>query len=441
MAKAQLRFKKKQLGTNRRIFSTAVLVVLGVILFLFATNHDENDDFDLGLLSESIKNNLVVNTTVSDQQGILNAAPSLLQDENSTLPPHSGNDASTSDSPNNPLLDSLPRDPSLNPLVSQTFDGGTCFRETYHANQWAYARIIVFQRDGGLKLIVLDPNSIVVINHKGVDPYTKKVLTAYGKQGVHVWNCTGPWQSKALMWSAVTRAYGNSSRFVFPLDLDEYLITFQNNSTYHELEWSQKALYDALHQLEINIDAAKGRPFKLYMYDPVPRDCVASYQHSKDVDMDNSCRLKFVQSRAHKCLLKTFCRGPDFVGTDTGNHFGGTVRHPNHTAIKETCFSERGLFFKKVFSKAQNLALLHLSEVTFEDWLTHILRGAGDYDFNHESAECKGNGNHYCTSWQVISQLQFNMWKMRAYYRKSKCFSSIELKNSSTVEWTLPGCV
>lgn len=165
MAKAQLRFKKKQLGTNRRIFSTAVLVVLGVILFLFATNHDENDDFDLGLLSESIKNNLVVNTTVSDQQGILNAAPSLLQDENSTLPPHSGNDASTSDSPNNPLLDSLPRDPPLNPLVSQTFDGGTCFRETYHANQWAYARIIVFQRDGGLKLIpffkhymkVLDP--------------------------------------------------------------------------------------------------------------------------------------------------------------------------------------------------------------------------------------------------------------------------------------------
>lgn len=97
-----------------------------------------------------------------------------------------------------PLLGSLPKQPPEHQIVRSTASK-ECFLRTNHTNQWSAARIIIFQRDSGMKLSsllahylqVLDHNSIVIIDHNGRDPLTESLLQQYEKIGVHVWNCTG----------------------------------------------------------------------------------------------------------------------------------------------------------------------------------------------------------------------------------------------------------
>lgn len=310
------------------------------------------------------------------------------------------------------------------------------------------ARMIIFQRDGGFKLQrlinhylqVLDPHDLVIIDHLGKDPFTKSLLHEYHLQGVQLWQCHGPWEEKHAMWSHVTRFYGNNSQFVFPIDVDEFLVTYNENEA---IEWSKSALQSALAMLE-----HKGWPFKLMDYQSIPLDCGTEFTNTKNNILPSEvsshgkqhrpqCHVK-VKRLKTTCMSKTFARGTEFSSTDQGNHFGGTKKlGKDPSDVYRTC-RKQGV--DKVYQAAPHLGLIHLSTLSFNDWLTHTLRGAGDYGYNTPGYECSKLpvGIHYCKGWQELYKMRFNMWEMQEAYHQQAC--PHEPINASWVDFPLPDC-
>lgn len=284
-------------------------------------------------------------------------------------------------------------------------------------------------------LRVLHPNNIVLIDHQGQDSLTASILHEYAAKGVHVWRCSGPWVRKKDMWTDITRAYANTSDYVFPLDVDEYLVAFLGNET--SFAWTKPAFDRALRRL-----GHSGKPFRTAFYLPYPLDCgdgqnhsdfstnslaaVSSSSSSQQSSSSSSttptggCNLKFAKLGKNKfhCYTKTFARGSDFLLTDTGNHYGGTHKFPEQS--NHLCRTKG----YRTMNEVSRIAILHLSPVTFNDWFAHILRGAADYGYNQVGYPCETNaslGHHYCYQWRTLAQMKFNTWEMRKYYNNELC--------------------
>jgi hypothetical protein len=103
--------------------------------------------------------------------------------------------------------------------------------KTNHLRSNVFSQFIVFQRNGGTKLDdliiyyskVVDFESIVIIDHLSKDHLTSQVLEKYIPLGIQVWSCTGPFITKANIWSEVTTEYKTTSDFMFPINVDKFV--------------------------------------------------------------------------------------------------------------------------------------------------------------------------------------------------------------------------
>jgi len=337
-----------------------------------------------------------------------------------------------------------------------------CTLQTQAKHAKVLARIIVLQRDGRHQLRdfvnhytkVLPYDSMVLMDHESTDEYSKALLQEYGAKGAHIWTCTGPFDAKRYMWTHVTRVYGKDSGFVFNVDIDELLavhvqrddnqnnnnndddevspqtITHKNNVG--ELQWNVPALGGALKKL-----GRDGKPYKLNWIESLPAECLAhmsdakkeqlaslrddqeEQQYAMSSSSSSFCDIQYVKVKDEiGCMDKTFSRGFQFYKTDTGNHYGGTRRFKNLTkALCET----KGL---ESIYELSTLALVHLKEKTFEDWLIHGLRGATDRgfhkDFNIDCSQVE-KSVHYCKKWEKITKAKFSPYVLRKIFVEDVC--------------------
>jgi hypothetical protein len=304
-----------------------------------------------------------------------------------------------------------------------------CSLQTPAKHAKTFARVILFQRDGRNQLRdfvthytkVLPYNSLVIMDHEGSDDYTQSLLKDYGMMGAHIWRCKGSFKAKALMWTQITRIYAPDSGFVFPVDVDELLAV--QSETQDGYEWSTASFKAALAKL-----SRSGRPYKMNWVESVPSECHAHMPptqvklrkaaEDEGIYASDMCDIQFVKTKEVGCMDKTFARGIQFFKTDTGNHYGGTRKSPNLT--KALC-DEKGL--TNVY-EISTLALIHLKEKTFEDWLVHGLRGATDRGFHRVfNIDCDRveQSLHYCKKWEKITKAKFSPYELRKVYVEDVC--------------------
>jgi len=304
----------------------------------------------------------------------------------------------------------------------------TCKKVSPHPFKKSLARFIVFQRDTGHKLHhlishytnVVPYDDIVVIDHKGNDTFTSKALDDYIEKGMHVWRCEGEFYQKDTMWSYVIRQYAAVSKFVFPLDSDEYMTILGKD----ELHWSYESFRKELMSLP-NID----KPFKTIRSNPIPLDCPYTQDESEEIETYSKaplCRLKYTESDiGHYCYNKCFHRGTYFRSVDKGNH------HPNAT-IGSACKTT----YKQGSSREgtdtipadnelyhlTNFTLLHMQSLEFSDFVLHILRGATSAGFN-KATKCSKTirSHHYCYGLADFRNVDFDTHKMKELYEKKRC--------------------
>ena len=210
--------------------------------------------------------------------------------------------------------------------------------KTNHPRSNVLARFIVFQRNGGTKLDdliiyyskVVDFESIVIIDHLSKDHLTSQVLEKYIPLGIHVWSCTGPFITKANIWSMVTTEYKTTSDFMFPINVDEFVAVIRpakdNKNNLQLLEWNLVKFEAALGRLN-----HFGKPFKMENVFNMPYACdlkndtvdrlatqvataTENLQDSKL--MSDSCRAK--------CAVRRL-RNSSLVGCMAKNSLGANI--------------------------------------------------------------------------------------------------------------------
>ena len=314
------------------------------------------------------------------------------------------------------------------PTKVKDSDGNYCKLTSQASHSRTLARVVLFQRDGRHQLRdfvshytkVLSYNSLVIMDHEGVDEYTKSLLNVYGEKGAHIWQCYGEFKGKANLWSQVTKLYGPDSGFIFPVDVDELMAVQVGDA----LQWSYQALKNALAPL-----SRSGKPFKMNWLESVPAECHPHMRYKPDFKEDVSsapmlCDIQYVKSKEMDCMDKAFSWGGHFLKTDTGNHYGGTLRFPeisHHFACRESREVTWSIYDQST------IVLVHLKEKTFEDWLVHGLRGATDRGFTDikdiENTDCETvkEPHHYCHKWQKIARTNFSPYELRKVYTKDIC--------------------
>lgn len=300
-----------------------------------------------------------------------------------------------------------------------------CFLKTRDIHYYAKSRFIIFQRDAGHNLLnlisyynqVVPLDSLVVIDHLGQDHFTAQILLEYGSKGIHVWRCEGPFKDKAKMWSAVTKVYGETSDFVFPIDTDEYIAVVPSNRTM--LVWNQSAFYSELDLLAQKDD---GRTFKTFGANAIPPDCLNTMSRRLDfrpIFYPQTCFIqKVILKLQRECGEKTFQRGKNFVSTDTGNHGGKNTRD-----IFRCMRHVRNKKNPNPYVYA-NIAIIHMSDLSFDDWLSHYIRGVSsrtEKPLDLSSCDAYGSGVHYCRMVVRFKELSFNYYAMKRQYFNMKC--------------------
>mmetsp|Transcript_14590 Transcript_14590/g.25285 ORF Transcript_14590/g.25285 Transcript_14590/m.25285 type:complete len:423 (-) Transcript_14590:72-1340(-) len=314
-----------------------------------------------------------------------------------------------------------------------------CSLVTNATHHHAKMRFVVFQRDAGDDLYnlityytqVVPLDSLVVIDHQGVEKATQEILSYYGNLGMHVWRCEGAFKNKAKMWSHVTSVYSQSSDFVFPIDADEYLAILANATEQaFVLKWDQPAFLEAV---ERNLGkVSEGKYFKSINGRVIPGECSlesVSYQQQNPSFLAPACTASQVvidirENKEAFCWEKVFSTGKDFIGTDKGNHHGGEgslnyracLEHQKNPATKPNPYL------------LSNFVLLHMQDLTYNAWIAHFLRGASSSGFNKfgdEFEKMKGcppqAGSHYCRKWVQMIGKNFSYWEMKKVFHNEKC--------------------
>jgi hypothetical protein len=324
-------------------------------------------------------------------------------------------------------------------------------------HQWALARMVVFQKNGGKQLVtwvthylhVLPPDALVLIDHASTDPWTLSLLHQYAMLGMHVWHCSGSYQyGREVMWSSIGRIYRYDSAFIFPLDVDE-LVTIHDmpddsiagTTRPRKLIWDTHSIYHALDSL-----ATSGKPFKMEQVDVIPGDCHLPLDESPDVNPGKTtlppkwlfpspvCAVTHAMLSTQPipvgCMHKNFCRGPDFVQTDLGNHY--LVTNWTIATVPELKFSGYNIVQKcdedgvYTWYEPSPLVLLHLQRLEFADWFLHYLRGASMHGYTYFKAstptsDCPSLARHYCEQWIEFERYEFNVDALRPVYQARFC--------------------
>ena len=326
----------------------------------------------------------------------------------------------------------------------------------------ALARIIPFQSNGAHQLKnfmayysqVIDMDNIVIIDHQtrnsNADSYTASLLHKYNTLGSDIWHCEGSFDLKSEMWSWVIDRYKDKSEFVFPLDVDEYIAVLKttpkqaNNDGEHTetevLSWNKQDLSNALHKLQ-----RTGKPFKLEQGAVYPVDCddnkwsKAMSIHDNTLSSEDAAesllhfdvgpmqKVKYVARRKTNrdhCMDKVFMRGEDFNITDTGNHFGQTHKTSIRKQMKRCRDTTVSTFVPDIDQK-NDLFMIHMQAVNFDEWLTHAFRGAADRGFNRftrlKTCTKFMTSLEYCESWQALMKTNFDPKEMKKMYRDEVC--------------------
>jgi hypothetical protein len=322
-------------------------------------------------------------------------------------------------------------DPNQSPYICRLYQSNG--KENTAANsathQWALARMVVFQKNGGKQLVtwvthylhVLPPDALVLIDHASTDPWTLSLLHEYAMLGMHVWYCpSGSYEyGREVMWSTIAIVYKQDSAFIFPLDVDE-LVTVNDNADsialdktkdataagtkssdaklQRRLVWDTHSFYHALDHL-----GTTGKPFKMEQADVVPGDCHLPLHDGPNVDPEKSspppkrpfpslvCSVTHAPTSTQpipfSCMHKNFCRGPDFVQTDLGNHF--LVTNWTVSTVPDLKFSGYNIVHQceqdgvYQWYEPSSLVLLHLQRLEFADWFLHYLRGASMHGYTY----------------------------------------------------------
>ena len=308
--------------------------------------------------------------------------------------------------------------------------------------------------------------NIVIIDHQADRmlsySHTELLLEKYIEQGSDVWKCDGAFKHKENMWSDIIHDYTNSSRFVFPLDVDELIavktkkdttLDLAQDNEYKETEkltWDAQDFSNALNKLPDS-----GMPFKMEGGLAYPTDCgdirwdMSGYFPDGEVggtgdDDDLPDHIQFVgrrRTRQAMCRDKAFFCSKDFYKTDTGNHEGQTHRYKNSwlkncTKVTIPAYTPNKGWRDEAINKhhpdqASDLYLLHLQQVNFEGWLIHALRGAAGRSFNRfdKLANCSNQAVsvHYCTGWEKLLKARFDPNEMKKIYRQDVCALVVNL--------------
>eukprot|EP00539_Tryblionella_compressa_P020218 CAMPEP_0178878324 /NCGR_PEP_ID=MMETSP0747-20121128/11334_1 /TAXON_ID=913974 /ORGANISM="Nitzschia punctata, Strain CCMP561" /LENGTH=423 /DNA_ID=CAMNT_0020546073 /DNA_START=245 /DNA_END=1516 /DNA_ORIENTATION=+ len=314
-----------------------------------------------------------------------------------------------------------------------------CSLVTNATHHHAKMRFVVFQRDAGDDLYnlityytqVVPLDSLVVIDHQGVEKATQEILSYYGNLGMHVWRCEGDFKNKAKMWSHVTSVYSQSSDFVFPIDADEYLAILSHEKEQgFVMKWDQPAFEEAV-EAKMN-QTLDGKTFKSIQGRVIPGECSINSESSQlqyPSFRTPACTVSHavidnrMDTAASICMAKAFTKGKDFSGTDKGNHHAGKpenhkrcMEHLKNPATKSNPFV------------ATNFVLLHMQDLTFSAWMSHFIRGASSSGFNkfgddfEKMKACRhGAGIHYCRTWVEMVGKNFSYWEMKKQYHHEQC--------------------
>lgn len=230
------------------------------------------------------------------------------------------------------------------------------------------AQIFTFHKDEDLLLrdwlayhaSLVGKDNIVVIDH-GSRPEVLKELDGYT-----VVHFSGSFREKAKMLSEEMKKRAHLSTFLIPLDVDEFLIHFEELYT---LKDERKYKFGSR---VAKCDGAKRKRLAL--------------------------ERKFTR-RVVNSMSKTFYRSSTFVETDQGNHYGMTTRdNGSHADLQ---LSPRN--FDTFFAKTQRLTLLHFAMRDYDTWLLKLFQRAKVYGFSLDT-KCAGirKGQRYCRSYQNI---------------------------------------
>jgi hypothetical protein len=138
------------------------------------------------------------------------------------------------------------------------------------------------------------------------------------------------------------------------------------------------------------------------------------------------------------CMHKNFCRGPDFVQTDLGNHFLATnwtvSKVPTLGFSDYNVWSLCGKDGVYQWFEPSSLVLLHLQRLEFADWFLHYLRGASMHGYTKFNAStpvsaCPNNARHYCEQWIEFERYDFNVDALRPVYQVRFCPSADALSS------------
>ena len=316
----------------------------------------------------------------------------------------------------------------LNTPPSTTFEAEQntekCVRLSTQAMGHAKFRTVVYQKHGGQQLIdfithylqALTYDEIVVVaNEDGNILEDTPLYNELISKGVHLWQCIGTHADKGNLWTQVLKQYKDTSDFIQPADVDEYLaLVSPTNET--SLLWDRTSLHTALDELPLS----DGKPYKTIDSKPVPRDCKNALENPNPLDLADTkyqarhCTVSGFTVPEISCHNKVFFRGSEFTETDTGNHFGSTD-------FLKAC-TEEGL---EAGFQPTNFVLINYQALDFKDWLIRALRMATEENFNRFDIDKCPEGHdqkwHECVIFGEMVALNFNLYDIRALYQQRMC--------------------
>jgi hypothetical protein len=148
-------------------------------------------------------------------------------------------------------------------------------------------------------------------------------------------------------------------------------------------------------------------------------------------------------------MNKCFCRRPDFVQADLGNHYLVT----NWTASTVPTLDFSGYNVLSLCGKdgvnqwfevrTILLGAVAFATLEFADWFLHYLRGASMHGYTRFNAStpvsaCPDLARHYCEQWIEFERYDFNVDALRPIYQKLFCSGDDKLwpmKYSSHLAW------
>lgn len=241
---------------------------------------------------------------------------------------------------------------------------------------------------------LVNASDIYVIDHQSSASGTTAALAFIHSQGSHVVRGGKAFNEKHSMLTDLMTSVRSKYRLLIPLDLDEYLTSFDPVS--NAIIMDKRRIRHNLNHLSLD-----GRFLKMRTFQYIPQDCqfnrsqlVTPSPLSSSLHRPSEFFLfHYPPASVHD---KTIFDSSTFVSTDQGNHFGVSSRGLCNNS--ELTIDEKLQNFNECFMKT-NLALLHLNVISFADWKLKMISRAKSYGCHLGMTT---QGTHYCDAYKMI---------------------------------------